>query len=113
MLMKRIKVENTCKRLRLNLILLDEGIYVLAMYLDLFLQHCFHKWPTIFAIASKIMSDISINDLEFYSHLKKIAKINVKIDVKVDGRFDQSLFGVLFVGLCRGNNDSRGYANQF
>ncbi|CAF3505876.1 unnamed protein product [Adineta steineri] len=60
----------------------DEEIYVSAMYLDLFIRHCFPTWSNIFTIASKIMSDIAIHDQEFYNHIKKTSKIDVKINTK-------------------------------
>ncbi|CAF1556836.1 unnamed protein product, partial [Adineta steineri] len=53
----------------------DEEIYVIAMHLDLFVRHCFPEWTNVFSIASKIMTDLSSNDPEFYDHLKTIAKI--------------------------------------
>ncbi|CAF1075101.1 unnamed protein product [Adineta ricciae] len=60
----------------------DEKIYVIGMHLDLFIRHCFPTWPEIYTIASKIISDISINDSGFYNHLKKISRLNAKINVK-------------------------------
>jgi hypothetical protein len=64
--------------------LLDEEIYVIAMHLDLFVRHCFPEWTNVFSIASKIMTDLSINDPEFYDHLKTITKIRTKINSKVN-----------------------------
>ncbi|CAF1438227.1 unnamed protein product [Adineta steineri] len=60
----------------------DEEIYVIAMHLDLFVRHCFPEWTNVFSIASKIMTDLSSNDPEFYDHLKTIAKIRTKINQK-------------------------------
>jgi hypothetical protein len=54
------------------------------MHLDLFIRHCFPTWSNIFTIASKIMSDLSTNDQQFYDHLKTISKINAKVNPKVD-----------------------------
>ena len=62
---------------------LDEEMYVIAMHLDLFVRHCFPKWSSVFTIASKIMTDLSTNDSEFYDHLKTISKIRTKINTKV------------------------------
>ncbi|CAF2093633.1 unnamed protein product [Rotaria magnacalcarata] len=60
----------------------DEEIYVIAMHLDLFVRHCFPKWGNVFTIASKIMTDLSTNDAEFYDHLKTISKIRTKVNPK-------------------------------
>jgi hypothetical protein len=54
------------------------------MHLDLFVRHCFPKWSNVFTIASKIMTDLSTNDPEFYDHLKTISKIRTKINPKVN-----------------------------
>jgi hypothetical protein len=62
----------------------EEEIYVIAMHLDLFVRHCFPKWSSVFTIASKIMTDLSTNDPEFYDHLKTITKIRTKINPKVN-----------------------------
>ncbi len=62
----------------------DEEIYVIAMHLDLFVRHCFPKWSNVFTIASKIMTDLSTNDPEFYDHLKTISKIRTKINPRVN-----------------------------
>ena len=62
---------------------LAEEIYVIAMHLDLFVRHCFPKWSNVFMIASKVMTDLSVNDAEFYDHLKAISKIRTKINTKV------------------------------
>ncbi|CAF3891149.1 unnamed protein product, partial [Rotaria sordida] len=59
-----------------------EEIYVIAMHLDLFVRHCFPKWSNVFTIASKIMTDLSTSDPEFYDHLKTISKIRTKINPK-------------------------------
>lgn len=53
------------------------------MYLDLFIRHCFPKWIDVLTIANKIMLDISINDREFYDHLKTISKIRTKMNPQV------------------------------
>jgi len=53
------------------------------MHLDLFVRHCFPEWTNVFSIASKIMTDLSINDPEFYDHLKTITKIRTKINRNV------------------------------
>ena len=66
-----------------RIVRLDEEIYVIGMHLDLFIRHCFPTWPNIYTIASKIISDMSINDSEFYNHLKKISRLNAKINAKV------------------------------
>ncbi len=60
----------------------SELIYDLAMYLDLYVKNLFPPWPEIFALASKIMQDLSINDQPFYEHLKRISKINPKVNPK-------------------------------
>jgi hypothetical protein len=62
----------------------EEEIYVIAMHLDLFVRHCFPKWSNVFTIASKIMTDLSTSDPEFYDHLKTISKIRTKINPKVN-----------------------------
>ncbi|CAF3426179.1 unnamed protein product, partial [Rotaria sp. Silwood2] len=59
-----------------------EEIYVIAMHLDLFVRHCFPKWTDVFTIASKIMTDLSTIDPEFYDHLKTISKIRTKVNPK-------------------------------
>lgn len=53
------------------------------MHLDLFVRHCFPKWSNVFTIASKIMTDLSTVDPQFYDHLKTISKIRTKIHPKV------------------------------
>ncbi|CAF1615883.1 unnamed protein product, partial [Adineta ricciae] len=60
----------------------DEEIYVIGMHLDLFIRHCFPTWPKIYTIASNIISDMSIDDSGFYNHLKKISRLNAKINAK-------------------------------
>ncbi|RNA12572.1 hypothetical protein BpHYR1_009056 [Brachionus plicatilis] len=60
----------------------SELIYDLAMYLDLYVKNLFPIWNEIFTIAAKVVQDLSINDLSFYEHLKKISKINPKINSK-------------------------------
>ena len=67
-----------------HLIALEEEIYVIAMHLDLFVRHCFPEWTNVFSIASKIMTDLSTNDPEFYDHLKTISKVRTKINPKVN-----------------------------
>lgn len=57
---------------------------MIAMHLDLFVRHCFPEWTNVFSIASKIMTDLSTNDPEFYDHLKTISKIRTKINPKVN-----------------------------
>lgn len=71
--------EEFCNRL----FRLDEEIYVLAMYLHLFHQHCFPSWSIVYAIASRIMIDLSSNDSELDLHLKTISKIRPKFNPKV------------------------------
>ena len=61
----------------------SELIYDLAMYLDLFVKNLFPPWSEIFTISGKIMQDLSTNDPSFYEHLKKISKINPKVNSKV------------------------------
>ena len=61
----------------------SELIYDLAMYLDLYLKNLFPQWNEIFIIASKIIQDLYTNDSIFYEHLKKISKINPKVNSKV------------------------------
>jgi hypothetical protein len=61
----------------------SELIYDLAMYLDLFVKNLFPDWNEIFTIAGKIMQDLYLNDPVFFEHLKKISKINPKINQKV------------------------------
>jgi hypothetical protein len=61
----------------------SELIYDLAMYLDLYLKNLFPQWNEIFIIASKIIQDLYTNDSIFYDHLKKISKINPKVNSKV------------------------------
>lgn len=62
---------------------LDEGIYVLAMYLHLFHQHCFPSWTIVYEMASRIMVDLANNDSELDRHLKTISKIRPKFNPKV------------------------------
>ncbi|CAF1610166.1 unnamed protein product, partial [Didymodactylos carnosus] len=59
-----------------------EEIYVVAMHLELFVRHCFPQWSNVFTVASKIMTDLSVNDPEFYDHIKTISKIRTKINPK-------------------------------
>jgi hypothetical protein len=59
-----------------------ELIYDLAMYLDLFVKNLFPPWTEIFSLAGKIIQDLSINDPTFYEHLKRISKINPKVNPK-------------------------------
>lgn len=61
----------------------SELIYDLAMFLDLYVKNLFPIWNEIFTIAAKVIQDLSINDPSFYDHLKKISKINPKINSKV------------------------------
>lgn len=61
----------------------SELIYDLAMYLDLFVKNLFPNWNEIFTIAGKIVQDLSLNDPQFYEHLRRISKINPKINQKV------------------------------
>ncbi|CAF0718895.1 unnamed protein product [Brachionus calyciflorus] len=60
----------------------SELIYDLAMYLDLYVKNLFPIWNEIFTIAAKVDQDLLINDPAFYEHLKKISKINPKINPK-------------------------------
>lgn len=60
----------------------SEIIYDLAMYLDLFVKNLFPPWNEIFTIAGKIMQDLSINDPEFYGHLRSISKVSPKVNPK-------------------------------
>ncbi len=53
------------------------------MHLNLFIRHCFPQWLNVFTIANRIMLDLSINDREFYDHLKTISQIRIKINPKV------------------------------
>jgi hypothetical protein len=70
---------------------------VIAMHLDLFVRHCFPKWSSVFTIASKIMTDLSTSDPEFYDHLKTISKIRTKINPKVNHvLFHQLLIYIFF-----------------
>jgi hypothetical protein len=57
------------------------------MYLDLFIRHCFPKWSDVFKISNRIMLELSINDEEFYDHLKTISKIRTKVNPKVQITF--------------------------
>lgn len=61
----------------------SELIYDLAMYLDLFVKNLFPNWNEIFTIAGKIFQDLALNDPQFYEHLRRICKINPKINQKV------------------------------
>ncbi len=54
------------------------------MHLDLFIRHCFPNWSDIFAIANRIMIDLSINDQEFYNHLQFISKLRTRINQNVE-----------------------------
>ena len=80
---KRRKTKNNFHIFIVDISFLEEEIYVIAMHLDLFLRHCFPKWHFVFSIASKIMTDLSTNDGEFYDHLLNISKIRTKINPKV------------------------------
>ena len=57
------------------------------MHLHLFIRHCYPSWNQIFEMADEIMLDLSINDPEFYHHLKTISTTHAKADRKV---FDSS-----------------------
>lgn len=52
----------------------SELIYDLAMYLDLYVKNLFPQWTEIFTISGKIIHDLSLNDNEFFEHLKKFQK---------------------------------------
>lgn len=60
----------------------DDGIYLIAMHLNLFVRHCFPQWAKVFSIAQKILDDLSIEDERFSQHLKNIAKIRPKVNPK-------------------------------
>ncbi len=60
----------------------SELIYDLAMYLDLFVKNFFPQWGEIFTISAKVMKDLSLNDPDFYEHLKRVSKINPKVSSK-------------------------------
>jgi hypothetical protein len=62
----------------------NEIIYDLAMYLDLYVKNFFPSWSEIFTIAGKIMQDLSVNDPVLHEHLRKISKIEPKINSKVN-----------------------------
>jgi len=53
------------------------------MHLDLFIRYCFPNWSDVFAIANRIMIDLSINDQEFYNHLQFISKLRTRINQNV------------------------------
>ncbi|KAL4223925.1 hypothetical protein ACF0H5_017387 [Mactra antiquata] len=59
-----------------------ENVIELAMYLDLLNANCFPTWPSVFAIAEKVLTDIRDSDPDFYNHLKTISRINVKVNPK-------------------------------
>lgn len=59
-----------------------ENVIELAMYLDLLNSSCFPTWPSVFAIAEKVLTDIREADPDFYNHLKMISHINVKVNPK-------------------------------
>jgi hypothetical protein len=61
----------------------SELVYDLAMYLDLFVKNLFPNWSEIFTISGKVMQDLTVNDPQFSEHLRKISKINPKINQKV------------------------------
>ncbi|XP_013392664.1 uncharacterized protein LOC106160570 [Lingula anatina] len=61
---------------------LAEHIYELAMYLDLFSQSCFPKWPEVFAVAEKVMDALLNVDAELHDHLRTVAFKNVKVNPK-------------------------------
>lgn len=53
------------------------------MYMDLLNSHWFPPWPTVFAIAERVLTTIRQADPDFYNHLKMISRINVKVNPKV------------------------------
>ncbi|XP_062597302.1 uncharacterized protein LOC134258744 isoform X2 [Saccostrea cucullata] len=59
-----------------------EHVYELAMYLDLLNSSCFPTWPQVFAIAEQVMMTLSLSDPDLYTHLKSIAKTNMKVNKK-------------------------------
>ncbi|XP_052800410.1 uncharacterized protein LOC128231514 isoform X2 [Mya arenaria] len=59
-----------------------ENVIELAMYLDLLNSSLFPPWPTVFAIAEKVLSTVRQADPDFYNHLKVISRINVKVNPK-------------------------------
>lgn len=61
----------------------SELVYDLAMYLDLYVKNLFPPWSEIFTISGKVIHDLSINDGPFFEHLRKISKINPKVNQKV------------------------------
>ena len=75
----------------------SEHIYDLAMYLDLFVKNLYPSWNEIFTIASKVMQDLSVNDHLFYEHLKKISKMNPKVNPKVSKMFRDNFLKEYFV----------------
>lgn len=80
----------------------SELIYDLAMFLDLYVKNLFPIWNEIFTIAAKVVQDLSINDPPFYEHIKKISKINPKINSKVILKnLENIFFNILFKGLCK------------
>ncbi|XP_056008915.1 uncharacterized protein LOC125662842 isoform X2 [Ostrea edulis] len=59
-----------------------EHVYEVAMYLDLLNSSCFPTWPQVFAIAEQVMMTLSLSDPDLYTHLKSIAKTNMKVNKK-------------------------------
>lgn len=53
------------------------------MNLNLFIRNCFPGWENIFTITNDIMLDLSINDQNFYEHLKSISNVRKNINYKV------------------------------
>ena len=58
----------------------SELIYDLAMYLDLYVKNLFPSWTEIFSLAGKIVQDVAVCDPAFYDHLKRISKLEPRIN---------------------------------
>lgn len=71
-----------------------EHVYEVAMYLDLLNSSCFPTWPQVFAIAEQVMMTLSLSDPDLYTHLKSIAKTNMKVNKKVCKTYAKLFFVV-------------------
>ena len=65
------------------------------MYLDLLNSHWFPTWPTVFAMAKRVLSTVKQADPDFYNHLKMISRINVKVNPKVRFIYIVFFFGYI------------------
>ena len=95
------------------MICLDEQIYVLAMYLHLFHQHCFPTWSVVYTMASRIMIDLSSHDPEVNRHLKTISQIRPKVNSKVWAISFDSFICFVVTGFFPGNSFLRIQTSQW